>query len=724
MSVTDSIDHITTGAKGTPSALDIEQQGSHHLDASKPVKSLGAGVVGSRLGRIWHDIDTLSLSLMEWRGVTTTNVFVANFFFIAAFGLVVTAQWELSIGNGFAYTVFSAFGLFYAGYGAILTPAFGIEQAYGSDTVQYNNALGFFMILWTVFVFTFLIASLPSNLAYIAVFFLVDLGFLTVAASYFAEADGHHAASIALKKTGGASCFVAGLSILPPPLLLAETTIWQNEEHCRLCTKRRIRCDRTLPHCHKCTSRNFSCPGFDAFQLKWTQTITHKPSSFIKGTRTAKERLSDELAVAIRPEADAKSSQDALWRAPSPTEDHILVQHHSSTAFCDKLLHYFHVIVVPRLTWLDSVDNPWRKAILPLTCRSVSLRLSLLSLAAAHLSVTSAPGSAQALVARRAYPVLRNGTLQALNQAISREVSQRPRMNTVEGGGGSSALTIILATAVALCYEEMLIPESTNWNVHLQACRAMIEWNQSWNRGRQSNDALSRFVVKEVEDFEIFMNLVSFSRQQPRTKCPLQSRPEDRLWAFTILISEITAVERSNYELHGERHGLGEHEMGIWRKRVEQAYKQLCVTAASASRHDEATRIHFNAMVKAHYYAILIYVEQALAPRRHAERAINLHLSILFQDLQGLVKDTSHVFSHVLFFPLFIVGTECWGDEHRQSIIQRAFVELIAATGAWCNHTVLQFLRALWARPDYWGMGQWIRYARENESEIGPFMLF
>lgn len=49
---------------------------------------------------------------MEWRGVTTTNAFVANFFFIAAFGLVVTAQWELSIGNGFAYTVFSAFGMF------------------------------------------------------------------------------------------------------------------------------------------------------------------------------------------------------------------------------------------------------------------------------------------------------------------------------------------------------------------------------------------------------------------------------------------------------------------------------------------------------------------------------------------------------------------------------------------------------------------------------------
>lgn len=47
---------------------------------------------------------------MEWRGVTITNVYVANFFFVAAFGLVVSAQWELAAGNGLAYSIYSAFG--------------------------------------------------------------------------------------------------------------------------------------------------------------------------------------------------------------------------------------------------------------------------------------------------------------------------------------------------------------------------------------------------------------------------------------------------------------------------------------------------------------------------------------------------------------------------------------------------------------------------------------
>ncbi|KAJ5770811.1 uncharacterized protein N7511_002862 [Penicillium nucicola] len=198
------------GDQKTDNSIDIEQQNVGTLRV-ETAKTLGAGSALA-LGAFGTTLTTLSLSLMEWRGVTTANVFVANFFFIAAFGLVVTAQWELSIGNGFAYTVFSAFGLFYAGYGAILTPAFGVAQAYGGDsTAEYNNAVGFFMILWTVFVFTFLIASLPSNVAYILVFLLVDLGFLTVAASYFALADGKAASATALKKAGGVFCFLAGL---------------------------------------------------------------------------------------------------------------------------------------------------------------------------------------------------------------------------------------------------------------------------------------------------------------------------------------------------------------------------------------------------------------------------------------------------------------------------------------------------------------------------------
>lgn len=61
-------------------------------------------------------------------------------------GMVLSAQWELVLGNTYAYTVLSAFGFFYGGFGAIITPSFGVQAAYGNDTAGYNNALGFFVL--------------------------------------------------------------------------------------------------------------------------------------------------------------------------------------------------------------------------------------------------------------------------------------------------------------------------------------------------------------------------------------------------------------------------------------------------------------------------------------------------------------------------------------------------------------------------------------------------
>ena len=58
-----------------------------------------------------------------------------------------SANWELVRGNTYAYTVLAAFGLFYAGYGFIITPSFGVADQYGgADTPEYNNAVGFFVL--------------------------------------------------------------------------------------------------------------------------------------------------------------------------------------------------------------------------------------------------------------------------------------------------------------------------------------------------------------------------------------------------------------------------------------------------------------------------------------------------------------------------------------------------------------------------------------------------
>lgn len=89
---------------------------------------------------------TVSLAMMDFRGVQTQTLFIGNLCFVAGIGLLISAQWEMVLGNTFAYTVLSAFALFYGGYGVLHIPSLGVVEAYGGYTPEYYNAFGFFIL--------------------------------------------------------------------------------------------------------------------------------------------------------------------------------------------------------------------------------------------------------------------------------------------------------------------------------------------------------------------------------------------------------------------------------------------------------------------------------------------------------------------------------------------------------------------------------------------------
>jgi len=192
------------------------------------VKSTLGSPTALAIGAFATTLTALSFALMEFRGLSVSNVFIGDFFFVAGIGMVISAQWELVLGNSFSYTVLSAFGFFYAGFGAIITPSFGVAGAYGTNTAEYNNGLGFFVLMWAVFDFFFLVASLPVNLVYIGIFFTVDLAFTLIASSFFAAADGNFNAALALQKAGGAFAFIGGMLgyYLLGNLMLQEATFF------------------------------------------------------------------------------------------------------------------------------------------------------------------------------------------------------------------------------------------------------------------------------------------------------------------------------------------------------------------------------------------------------------------------------------------------------------------------------------------------------------------
>ncbi|KAM0715787.1 hypothetical protein Q7P37_008301 [Cladosporium fusiforme] len=194
-------------AHSTPISLQSQSQSQFQ---SKPMPTIG-NPTPLAMGGFATTLLTLSLSMMGFRGVHTQTVFVGDLCFAAGIGMLISAQWEIVRGNTFTYTVLSAFGLFYGGYGATLIPAFGIIERYGGLNAEYYNAVGFFVLIWAVLDVIFIIASLRMNVVLIGVFTTIFLCFSLDAASYFALADGHTAASTALLKTAGAFGFISGL---------------------------------------------------------------------------------------------------------------------------------------------------------------------------------------------------------------------------------------------------------------------------------------------------------------------------------------------------------------------------------------------------------------------------------------------------------------------------------------------------------------------------------
>lgn len=414
----------------------------------------------------------------------------------------------------------------------------------------------------------------------------------------------------------------------------------------------------------------------------------------------------------------------------SPTVDRSLIDGFSSITISANLFSHFNINVAPRLTWVDTPDHPWRKLMYPLAKRCECLRLSILSVAAAHLSSTTPATQSNSVEIQTITNRLRESTLQTLNNMLRAEVERfnSPDQNHHE----KSSLIEILATTLVLCYGEMLIPNSTDWNVHLHACRVLIERHQL--RIRQNNnrtpDAAATFLMREVSDIEVFRTFGAFSRDpKSATILPPRTILDSHFGAFTGLLWEITMEERRRHHLSQEGQPLPPIDMSTWRARMDHAYTKASTdTAWLSSTHGEDIQNWMNAIVSAVYHSSLIYSYQALASEEDYSTNETIQTSIgqLTSEIDFVTAGPVHILSHDIFLPLFILGTETYADEEKQVTIENLFLKLMSTTGLWCNHTALQFLKAFWdgRNAAYHGVGRWIRFAREHERDNGPFLIF
>lgn len=131
----------------------------------------------------------LALYNIHSRGVIIPNVIIGPAFFISGIGQTVSGLWEIAVGNTFAATAMTGFGGFWLAYGAVLTPSFGIHAAYAGEPEMFSQAMGFFMLSYTIFVAGLSLLVLKSTAAFVFLFGILFLTFLTEAIGLFTESE-------------------------------------------------------------------------------------------------------------------------------------------------------------------------------------------------------------------------------------------------------------------------------------------------------------------------------------------------------------------------------------------------------------------------------------------------------------------------------------------------------------------------------------------------------
>ncbi|CAG8652294.1 16346_t:CDS:2 [Funneliformis caledonium] len=124
-----------------------------------------------------------SIYLTGAGGITNSNVGLGLALFYGGAIQLLAGLFELKRGDVFHATVFSSYGGYWICFGFVHFDATGIIASYKDDPEMLKNALGIFLIGWTIFTVLMLICVLKSNLVLIAIFFLMVFinVFLTIA---------------------------------------------------------------------------------------------------------------------------------------------------------------------------------------------------------------------------------------------------------------------------------------------------------------------------------------------------------------------------------------------------------------------------------------------------------------------------------------------------------------------------------------------------------------
>ncbi|RVX66687.1 hypothetical protein B0A52_09500 [Exophiala mesophila] len=505
---------------------------------------------------------------------------------------------------------------------------------------------------------------------------------------------------------------------------------------CRICNRRRIKCDRSLPTCKKCDLKSLSCPGY-GLRIQWGQGVASRgkltgktlpvlePVSAAESDKGVKGSLDPTNSAAslgdrlTKNESTSTSSLSESLPTPdattTPLDSTVLetMPEHLPSLLQDpgvqELLQHYDTQVASVMPWIDGPTNGWRTVMLPLTTKSLSLLLAILALAAEHFTVTKKQN--------RRSDYYRDWSLRLLAQDLRKDLEEDSLGERNEHVSGT------LATILILCNMEMIRSDNELWTVHWKAVRTITRRWTTTNPPTLPLDPSLRFLMKEAFVYDVFASSTTFHQGESIPASIVSDSDRNIFSDWLEIIQQVTHTERC---LHDDPNSaqVSHHlrDANFLRDRFEYARASSLHYSHLVQLNSGATSLRSDLaqLIDIFHYSGLLYSFQALLNIEDSRPA-----------RQELVQHTIHsidqvqecnAFQHDFVWPLFIIGTESRASPDLQRFVESRVQTAMRSTGFSNCEPSLRFLQRFWqTSPDT--VVDWLQFGRQEADRGFTFLV-
>ncbi|KAL5319005.1 hypothetical protein ACEPPN_014073 [Leptodophora sp. 'Broadleaf-Isolate-01'] len=375
-----------------------------------------------------------------------------------------------------------------------------------------------------------------------------------------------------------------------------------------------------------------------------------------------------------------------------------------------ELLHHYTQILAPQLAWVESLENPWRKLILPLAIEFPPVLHSILAMAAGDLierhCSSSTPTDGKVLGFARHH----SKALEHLTGYVKSQVQQEQAKENIFGQGPSNS---ILATISILCFHETRWPSNGLWKLHLRGALGIIRRWASLDLPPNVTDPARNFLLQEIFAINTMAAITAFKSDEGRVKVSVPINDKSPFIGFvhvTHAITELRRIPHLQYSIH---------DISM---RLEQSRQHALSSGCLIPFTSTQSRVDFGHVVNTFYYTNLVYAFRALLGRAESDHQIIMPVDKLFQNLRKLTN--APLFAQDMAWQLFIAGTECRGNVQEQQFVERAIIEIARVSGAADRLRSLEFLKEFWDKQEQGSADSWIAMAQKWAEEGNPFLIW